>query len=280
MDAFATGYNTLAQGGLTNIQTPNETTIQGKIFAPEDGLLYTSIPYDKGWSVSVDGKALPTEDIVALGNGGLLAAQIPAGTHNISLHFSPRGLLQGTAISLLALLLLIIIAFIQKLRKHKQPILTEQPVALLPAEPLYTTPIYSAEPPIDADPPPENDPHRIFHAQAEPLDVPIAAYPAPDDDLPPEEENPAEEPLDEESIAEIPAAEEEPLEPQLPEASAEEEIPPVAEELPLAEDELPPVEEDSSQALLDRINSMLSQIEAATEELEKSVGESPKTDGE
>jgi len=67
MDVFAEGWETLSRGGL-DITKYSDTALEGNILAPEDGLLYTSIPYDEGWQVSIDGKRVPVSQYVGIGS--------------------------------------------------------------------------------------------------------------------------------------------------------------------------------------------------------------------
>ena len=67
MEVFAEGWEFLSQGGL-DVTKFSDTALEGTITAPADGLLYTSIPYDEGWQVSIDGKRVPVSQYVGLGN--------------------------------------------------------------------------------------------------------------------------------------------------------------------------------------------------------------------
>ena len=60
-----------------------EDYIEGKINAKDNMLIYTSIPYDLGWKVYVDGKKVDTYKI---GNA-LLAFPISEGNHTIKLKY-------------------------------------------------------------------------------------------------------------------------------------------------------------------------------------------------
>ncbi|MDR2063488.1 MAG: YfhO family protein [Candidatus Nomurabacteria bacterium] len=66
----------------------------------EDGNLFFSIPNDKGWVVKVDGKQVKTETALDL----FMAIPLTAGTHDIELKYTPRGLEFGVFISFTALL--------------------------------------------------------------------------------------------------------------------------------------------------------------------------------
>ncbi|MDL2294250.1 YfhO family protein [Ruminococcaceae bacterium OttesenSCG-928-D13] len=69
-----------------------------------DGLpvLLLSIPYDKGWNATLDGK--PIEIHRAFGT--LSAVEIPTGSHTLILRFVPQGLVAGAVISGLSLVAL------------------------------------------------------------------------------------------------------------------------------------------------------------------------------
>jgi len=67
METFVRGYNTLRRGEL-EVARFSDTMIEGTIAAQADGLLYTSIPYDEGWQVSIDGKRVPVSKYVGIGN--------------------------------------------------------------------------------------------------------------------------------------------------------------------------------------------------------------------
>jgi len=67
MDVFVQGWSILRRGGL-EVTSFSDTLLEGTVAAPEDGLLYTSIPYDEGWRVKIDGKPVPVSAFVGIGN--------------------------------------------------------------------------------------------------------------------------------------------------------------------------------------------------------------------
>ncbi|HZJ78404.1 MAG TPA: YfhO family protein [Clostridia bacterium] len=107
MDKFVEGYNRLEREKF-EVETFEDTLIKGTVNAREDGMLYTSIPYDEGWSIKVDGKALNAEDIVKVGNA-LIGVNLEEGKHDIEFSFMPKGFMLGLYISGSALALLVII---------------------------------------------------------------------------------------------------------------------------------------------------------------------------
>ena len=110
---FEKGYNTLKADSL-NVTKFEETEIEGKIKASADGVLYTSINYDTGWTVYIDGEKVSADKYYALGDGALLAVDITAGEHTVRLKYVPDGLIVGALISLVTLLMFILICIISK----------------------------------------------------------------------------------------------------------------------------------------------------------------------
>ena len=96
--------NALASEGL-DITEYDDTYIKGNINSSEDGLMYTSIIYDKGWSAYIDGKEV---EITSL-NDALLAVPVPAGSHTIELKYWPTNLTLGLVISFVAIAILVVL---------------------------------------------------------------------------------------------------------------------------------------------------------------------------
>ncbi|MTV81373.1 YfhO family protein [Secundilactobacillus folii] len=83
-------------------------------------VLTTSIPYSKGWQLTVDGKPTATQKV----NVGFVGAKIPAGNHQIRLTYQTPGLKVGRLVSaigitafLIGLLITLGLAVIRKQRK-------------------------------------------------------------------------------------------------------------------------------------------------------------------
>lgn len=117
---FTKGYNKLSDKQMiTEIHEDNY--IKGKVVATTDSLLYTSIPYDKGWQVFIDGKAVDGESIVKIGQS-LIGVDIEKGIHEIEFKYQARGLKIGLLVSAFTLLIILAVIFLNKLRiKHRRP---------------------------------------------------------------------------------------------------------------------------------------------------------------
>lgn len=91
----------------------DEGRISGTVTAARDGMMFTSIPYDSGWTVKVDGKKVPA---FALGDA-LLCFAVPEGTHTVTMTYFPSAFLAGLLITLLSVAALLVLT-VPKLRAY------------------------------------------------------------------------------------------------------------------------------------------------------------------
>lgn len=94
--------------------TSSHIITQANISEDEDMVIY-SMPYDKGWTVKVDGKEVETKPVM----GVLLGIDIEPGTHIIDLSYTPQGLIVGSVISGISVLILLIIYILERIRIRK-----------------------------------------------------------------------------------------------------------------------------------------------------------------
>lgn len=113
-EKFKKGYDYLNSGAL-QIKEFKDTEISGEIEV-NDGFIYTSIPYDKGWSVEIDNEKVSDRDIIIVGNA-LLGVKCEKGQHTVTFKYTPRGLKNGIIISCLSLIILILVYILS--RKYK-----------------------------------------------------------------------------------------------------------------------------------------------------------------
>lgn len=142
-EALNEGYEILSRGKL-NVTSFTDTRIIGTVEADKDCVFYSSIPYDKGWTVKIDGKEIDSSDYISLAEA-YLAFNLPAGKHTVELSFRQRGLAEGAAISALTLVILIAFSIYTSRRRKK--------LAMLPApeqaEPVAEITEESAEQPLE-----------------------------------------------------------------------------------------------------------------------------------
>ena len=90
-----------------------DTRIEGTVTAENEGVLMTSIPYTRGWKVTVDGERA---EILPIGENGLAGVKIPAGTHTVIFSYNTGIFIPAVLVSLLGIL-----CFLLLHRKWKDP---------------------------------------------------------------------------------------------------------------------------------------------------------------
>ena len=118
MDATAYSFSYEVLGQITDmlsgrgmeVEKWKDGYVKGRINAGSDGLLFTSIPYDPGWKLKVDGKSVVTEKAFS----AFLGIPVSAGEHDIELHFVPEGYYFGILFSISALLFFALLLFMKK----------------------------------------------------------------------------------------------------------------------------------------------------------------------
>lgn len=115
MEKFIKGYNKLKTQSMS-VKEFTDTKISGTVTAKEQGILYTSIPYDTGWTVTVDGQTLEKEELIALGDA-LLGINLGKGTHTIEFKYIPQGLKLGIGLTAFGVVILLLYIFIIRKRR-------------------------------------------------------------------------------------------------------------------------------------------------------------------
>lgn len=103
-DKFIMAYDMLNAESL-QITDFDDTHISGEIDVKHGGILFTSIPYDKGWTVLVDG--MPC-DIIEV-KEAFLGIDLNVGKHTVKFSYAPEGYHFGVAITILCVIILIAI---------------------------------------------------------------------------------------------------------------------------------------------------------------------------
>ena len=124
-DLIASAYRFLPEGLESVYQVLNknplkltkwtDTQIKGTVNADKAGLLYLSIPFDKGWTVKIDGKEAEPYKIFDT----FLSVHMTAGTHEVTLEYMPEGLKSGGMITGGSILILLVLTGLAA-RKNKK----------------------------------------------------------------------------------------------------------------------------------------------------------------
>lgn len=119
-DVFEKGYQSLTDGQML-ISEFDDTRISGRFTAKNDCVLYTSIPYDEGWTVTIDGKDADKESVVSLGEA-FIAVKVSKGNHEISFSYTPKGLNAGIKISVVCAFIILLMLLWTVLKKKRKSV--------------------------------------------------------------------------------------------------------------------------------------------------------------
>ena len=111
-ERFEEFYRDLADEQMI-IEKFTDCKINGKISAQKDGVLFLSIPYEKGWKVYIDGERTETFKVLQ----AMLGVKVCSGEHNIRIEYTPEGFPLGVTITFLSAALVCIIAYFERKRK-------------------------------------------------------------------------------------------------------------------------------------------------------------------
>ena len=112
--ALSEAHKKLSSGSM-QVNYASDTEIRGEITLAEDGVLYSSIPAEKGWEVYIDGEKRESYDLGL----GLLLCDIEAGTHTVEYRYRAPGLALGIAVSSVTAVLCVAYAVFEIRKKKK-----------------------------------------------------------------------------------------------------------------------------------------------------------------
>lgn len=110
-DAFAT-----LQEQTMDLVEMDDCRIKGRIDVKKEGRLLLSVPYDKGWKLTVDGEV---QEIVPWENAWI-GVHLPKGEHEIELNYTTPGLFMGFAISACCIGIFLLLYCMGLFKRHKQ----------------------------------------------------------------------------------------------------------------------------------------------------------------
>ncbi len=98
-----------------NPSTHTDTALAGTV-TTSGGVLMTTIPYDPGWSITVDG--VKTE--ITKVKDTFIGVMLEPGTHTVEMHYMPQGLFPGAVITAVSLLLFVLLWYITRRRNGRR----------------------------------------------------------------------------------------------------------------------------------------------------------------
>ncbi len=116
-DALQSVHEILSENYMQNV-TYDSTHIEGEISLEEPGRLILSVPYEKGWSILVNGEK--TEP--ALFGESLLALDLQPGEYTIKMHYVPYGQWAGIWVSIASAAVFFAIVALKRFQNSKQSI--------------------------------------------------------------------------------------------------------------------------------------------------------------
>lgn len=123
-EAWDGAYEILSQN-MMEVTESSDTCIKGTVTADTDGMLVTSVPYENGWSLTVDGQKRTIRELTG---GVFISVPLEAGSHEISLEFRPPGIIAGLCITIVSIILLAALELIRrKISNDKKSVLSSPP---------------------------------------------------------------------------------------------------------------------------------------------------------
>ena len=108
-NVYENAMQQLTQNGLS-LSEWRDGYAAGSVNAQQAGVLMTSIPYDAGWRVTVDGARVETYGV----DGALLAFDVDAGAHTVVMRYTPPGFVPGVLVSAASLVCLLALWWLRR----------------------------------------------------------------------------------------------------------------------------------------------------------------------
>jgi uncharacterized membrane protein YfhO len=102
-DAFQKDIDTLKDGQF-EVTKYTDSYITGTVTAQEGEILFTTIPYQEGWTVKVDGKKVDTTECL----NAMIYVELTPGTHTVTFSYIPPGFIAGLILLVLGVGMVII----------------------------------------------------------------------------------------------------------------------------------------------------------------------------
>ncbi len=99
----------------TVLERTDGDSMKLSVNSAEDSVLFTTIPMEEGWTIRIDGEEVP---LITTMDGALLAVNVPAGEHEITLDFIPAGMKIGLMLTASGILMFAIMMIVLRMMER------------------------------------------------------------------------------------------------------------------------------------------------------------------
>lgn len=113
--ALAQALDTLSVRHLTDVEY-DSTHLSGKLQLAEAGRLILSVPYEKGWTVMLNGEEVEPK----LFGGALMAFDLEPGTYELAMQYTPAGSVAGIVVTVVSVTVFVVMILANRKKSHRQ----------------------------------------------------------------------------------------------------------------------------------------------------------------
>lgn len=113
--AYQSIYEQL-RANMLQVDSLDDGYVRGTVNVPDGQTLFTSIPYDEGWQLTVDGKKADYYKVC----GAFIGIDLTPGAHTVEMKYIPGGLYMGIIISCVAWVIMLLGVMHNSNKKHTQ----------------------------------------------------------------------------------------------------------------------------------------------------------------
>ncbi len=130
-DEFKSAIEEL-KDGVMDAHSDSDEHIFGSINVPEgDSVVFTTIPYDEGWEITVDGEQV---ELVPVLNESLISFKVEPGEHEIEMKYRPDCVKYGVILSLVGVGIFVLLCVGEYLLKKRKEKITQEVTELAETE--------------------------------------------------------------------------------------------------------------------------------------------------
>lgn len=109
-------YNILSRN-MMEVTDFGDNYLKGTVDVDENGVFVTSVPYEKGWTLKVDGRKKEINELIG---GSFISTPLDKGHHEIELKFAPPGIVAGAVITLVSIAVLMLLCRVRKYTNRRK----------------------------------------------------------------------------------------------------------------------------------------------------------------